>query len=464
MKNIRLSKRSIIIILITLGNFIIPSIILAQGPDTPAPDFFIEAEVNNPAPYLGQQIIYTLNRYQAIAFSRPPYYEDHPFIGVWHTFLIQRPPYMTTIAGREYRVHQTHIALFPTRPGPITLDPARLVIPSDGPEADIILESRPISLMVRPLPSDSPPTFRGAVGQFEIEARLSALEGKVDQAMSLIVEVTGAGNIETLVEPILPVLPKWRLLESEVTTDIPLSKEVVKGTRQFIWAVVPKEAGEQQIPPIDFSYYDPQDNAYHTIHTGSILAVILPAETGPAASGPPIKQEIIRLGGDIRHIKPAPASLDIPSLSSQAYLTGYLICSILPLLIIAAAWGWQRRRHYWLADTPEARRRRAAYKAKRMLALAQHPHIDPMVLIRQTLLEYLADKLDRPIAGLTSNQLIDLLKAARLDPDLIRRTQTLLGQVESSRFAPVAIDQVSTQALLASAHSLIIDLENSFHA
>jgi hypothetical protein len=465
MKSFCLIKIVVGITIIILASFVRPALALAQTPDRPAPDFFIEAEINNPTPFLGQQIIYTLSRYQAVDFPKPPYYEDHPFVGFWHTFLIQRPPYTTTIDGREYRVHQTHIALFPTRPGALMIDPARLVIPRNRPERDTILESHAIPLYVQPLPGAPPPTFKGAVGQFEISARLNASEGKVDQVMSLIVEIKGAGNLETLVGPSLPDLPDWRSRETEITTDVPLLKDVVKGSRQFIWSVVPGKAGEQEIPPIDFSYFNPQDNTYHTIRTEPILVTILHDETKPStpvSASPPIKQAVKLLGEDIRHIKPAPTGLNTGSIADQTYGLIYLICSILPLLAMGGVWGWRRRRQHWLAATPQARRRQAIYKAKRLLASAQQPHADFMMLIRQTLLGYLADKLDQPTTGLTSDRLADLLEAAKLDPGLIGRIQTLLGQVESSRFAPVTGDQTLTRSLLADTQALIEDLEQFF--
>jgi len=457
MESSRLIKTTIIIIAVSLGTFLVPLTGFAQR--SGAPDFFIEAEIDNPSPYLGQQITYTLSRYQAVDFPNPPYYEDHPFIGFWHTFLIQRPPFTTIIDGREYRVHQTHIALFPTRPGTTVLDPARLVIPSDGPEADLVLESLPIRVIVRSLPDDPPPNFKGAVGQFEILARLNETQGKMNQLMSLTVEIRGAGNIETLIEPTLPNLPNWRLLESEVKTDVPLSREVVQGSRQFIWTVTPRKAGQQEIPPISFSYYDPQDQAYHTISSEPIPVTILPDESEPPRpidSSPVFKQEVQRLGGDIRHIKPAPAELHLGNIAID--LIGYLSCAIIPLLAMGGAWFWQRRRH----RSPEARRRQAGQTAKKMLS-ARHPHADSVVIVRRILLNYLSERLERSVTGLTLEQLDGLLQEIKVAPGLIERVRELLVQLEIDRFAPPgAAGPASSQSLRQSAYRLIEDLEDEF--
>lgn len=435
-----------------------------EGDQARPPDFFIEAEVNNTTPYLGQQIIYVVSRYQATEFPNRPYYEDHPFTGFWNTPLIQRPIFTTTRDGQEYRVHQTHIALFATRPGAIRLDPARLVIPGNGREADTILESQAIELQIKPLPANAPPDFKGAVGQFDISARLSGAEGQVNQALTLILEIKGTGNIETLVEPGPPDLPNWRLLDSEMTTEIPLSKEVVKGSRQFIWTLVPGRAGDQQIPPIAFSYFDPETERYQTISTGPIPITIQPnpASAFSPNTSPPLKQEVKRLSGDIRHIKAVPARLNRIRLTAVSYFLFYLVGAVLPLLAIGAAWAWRQWRRYRFADTPQARRRRAYRQAKTLLAGARRSAGDPFVIARRALLDYLSDKLDQSLNGLTSDQLTDRLKRAGLDPKLIEAVDTLLAQAEAGRFAPSPEARLASQTLLARTQRLIEDLEAFF--
>ena len=155
-----IGKSLLITVLALLPYAWLGSIILAQ---TPTPDFFIEAEVDNTSPYVGQQLTYLLKRYQAVDFPNSPYYEDQQINGFWSIPLIQRPPYTETIAGRVYQVRPTHMAFFPTKPGPLMIPPIRLVIPQDGPEADLILESEAFQIEARSLPEGAPPDIRGIV-------------------------------------------------------------------------------------------------------------------------------------------------------------------------------------------------------------------------------------------------------------------------------------------------------------
>ncbi|MCB0166163.1 MAG: BatD family protein, partial [Anaerolineae bacterium] len=319
----------------------------AQTPEMVAPDFFINAEVENANPYLGQQVTYVIRRYQAINFPNPPHYEEHPFTGFWHSPLIQRPTYTTTISGREYRVQSTYLALFPTLVGSLTIEPARLIIPGDGPEADTILESQSIDIQVRPLPPDRPPHYTGAVGQFEISAWFSPEVGQIDQPMNLIVELKGTGNIEGLTEPILPDLEHWvvGLFGSRIETNVPLSKDFIKGSRRFAWMVIPRQAGEQFFPAIRFSYFDPETARFESIRTEPLPVTILSTETGSTFRSPaPIpQQEILRRGTDIRHIKPVPDSLSSRPISiGPTFWAGVII----PIMAVGGVglWHWTHLR------------------------------------------------------------------------------------------------------------------------
>ena len=456
--------RVVFIAVFSTISFAYTALIQAQTPDAAAPDFFIEAEIDNPTPYLGQQVTYMLRRYQAVEFPNRPYYEDRPFAGFWDTPLIQRPSYTTTLKGREYLVHPTYLALFPALSGLLTIEPARLIIPADGPEQDTILESGAIQVEVQSLPPGAPMDFNGAVGQFEISAKLDSSEGQVDQPLTLIVEVKGSGNIAALNSPTIPVLQNWRLLGQNKTPEpeLVLSKEKAQGKRRFEWQVVSDEPGQQFYPAISFSYFDPETDSYQTIRTDPINVVINPLEgAAPARPNPPVvlQQKVRRLSSDIRHIKPVPASLEVDRQASSAQLLGWS-CVTLPFLAIAGAWFWQRQQTERRSDTPPARRRRARQQAKK--ALARQPAADTYGLIREVLLDYLSAKLGQPVAGLTSDRLAALLNSTQIDPQLIDRVQILLDRADAGRFAPLAGEETSPRSLLAGARVLIDDLEEAF--
>lgn len=441
-------------------------------PDTTAPDtledqnFFIEAEVDNPTPYLGEQIIYTFRLYQAVNFLRQPDYEPPDFTDFWSSEILSQPHYNTEANGRQYLVSEIRTALFPANLGSLIIEPSTLIIPGAVFNPDIQLETNPVEVEVRPLPEGAPEDFSGVVGQYDIKASLSESEAKVNEPVTLLVEIEGTGNIQTLTEPSLPELPGWRIFESQATTTIETDEDVVRGLRRYERLVVPGQPGEQTFPAISFSYYDPDAKAYQTISSDPIPITILPDESAQAL--PPIievgedgKVSVERISADIRHIKPVPTALSTAeSLSSIVWL--FYGCGwLLPVLIVGGVQIWQRKQRRLRQDVAYARDVRAQRVALNILAEAQQQDAtNDANAAGRALLGYLSDKLNTPTAGLTTNDLINLLNESRLDATLIDRTQTLLHQIDIGRFAPITAGRAGT--IIADTQQLINDLEKSF--
>ena len=426
---------------------------------------FVEAEVDDAAPYLGQQITYVFRFYQAIdaripTFGRPDY-QPPPFTNFWGQIILSQPHYSTIINGQEYLVTEVHTALFPANPGPLTIAPTKLVVPGDLFNPDTVLETEPVMIEVQSLPEGAPPDFSGAVGQFEIRSALSAAEGQANEPLTLIVEIEGAGNIEVLTEPSLPELANWRIFDSQTSTTVEVREDVVYGTRRFERLIVPSQPGKTTFPSISFSYYDPQTDEYRTLKTDPIPITIQASEAespSVVVSGPD-KQPIEIVSGDIRHIKPVPTSLENAGgslLNRPLYWAFWLF----PVLIVGGVWIWQDRRQRLLMDVAYARRQRARRVAQKTLAGADQAGVDGYAAAHRALLGYLSDQLNRPTVGLTTDDLISLLYRHKLNPTLVKRIQTTLSQIETGRFAP--IEETAVQSLIARTEKLINDLEKSF--
>ena len=434
-----------------------------DAPNTQAgQDFFVEAQIDNPKPYLGQQITYTFKLYQAATFIGQPDYQPPAFTNFWSQTIVAQPTYNTTAWSRDYLVTEIRTALFPANLGSVTIAPAKIVIPN-FPYQDIVLETEPITIDVQSLPDGAPADFKGAVGQFEISADVSTNEDVVNEPITLIVEIKGAGNIEALVEPPLPKLPNWRIFESQAQSTVEVQGDTVYGTRRFERLIVPGQPGDYAIPEISFSYYDIKVGQYRTISTQPIPVIVRPGEgedlPPPMVAAGPEKQQVSLLAGDIRHIKPVPASLNSEEsslLNQPLYWSGW----ILPVLVVGGVWLWQNRRQHLLVNTAYARSQRARRAAQKILAEAQRSGADSYAAAQRALLGYLSDKLNRPTTGLTTDHLIALLNTTQLNPALIERTQAILDQIDVGRFAPGG--DAAVGSFIAETYKLINDLEKSF--
>ncbi len=429
-------------------------------------DFFVEAEISNQSPYLSEQLIYTFRIYQAIQFPPgQPDYQPPPFTDFWTSEIVEQPHYNTETAGRNYLVTEVNTVLFPANLGSLTIDPAGLVIPGGLLSPDIRLESKPITVDIRPLPENAPGNFSGAVGEFDIRASLSDVETKANEPVTLFIEIEGTGNVETLTEPELPDLANWRFFESQISTETHTDDGILSGIRTFERLVVPGRAGELEFPPIDFTYYNPHNEEYQTISTDPIPLTVIPDDSLPVSISIAAPDTDSGLSGepvilDVQHIKAVPVSLSTTSGVSMGGWLFYISCWILPLFAVGLVYLFHSRQQRLKQDTAYARDQRAKRRAMKTLDNAkQSPTINEAGAAGKALLGYLADKLNTPVAGLTTTDLVKLLQSTQLSEDLVNRVNNLLLQIDVGRYAPLSA--ASDASISDETKQLINDLEKS---
>ena len=191
----------------------------------PEPKLFLRAEATPKEPYVGQQVLYSLLLFTQADIGAVSPDKMPDFEGLWSVDIEQpvRPKsVMTEVQGERYgRVVLLQKALFPLRPGELKLDPveARLVakIPDyswmgivGSIDKEYSLSSNAITLDVRPIP-DPPPEFKGAVGDFSLDAELEPNEIAVGEAATLKLTLSGRGHVEGLTEPGMPELEGLRI-------------------------------------------------------------------------------------------------------------------------------------------------------------------------------------------------------------------------------------------------------------
>jgi hypothetical protein len=427
-------------------------------------DLFVEAEVDNPSPYVGQQVVFTFRFYNAINLCGQPSYEAPTFTGFWSEGESDQAEYRIQSAGRIYEVTELRTILFPTAAGPVTIDPARLTTTGGFFSRGQSLATKPVELKVQPLPSGAPDAFDGAVGQFALEATVDSTKVQVNEPLTWRVTLSGRGNVTAAPDPAWPEMPGWRDFESEATVHTETQEGQVVGSRSYERLLVPSVAGESTIPALEYAYFDPEAGQYYVAHTEPILVSIAPG-TAPANSDPlpmsdTVKETVEQRADDIRHLKAVPSELgtsDAPVTRSGLYWAAWAF----PLFGAAGYFVWQRRQRYWDNNLGLARSSKARRKAKKALARAHRQKDDVYGTAGQILTLYLADKLDRPVTGLTHQALAEVLTQAEVGRDLIERIQVILTTSELGRFAPGADDPDHADSLLKEVGILIDALEKA---
>lgn len=404
-------------------------------------DYFIEAEVNNPAPFQGEEIVYTFRFYQAGSLFDQPDYTAPSFTGFWSKELSdQQTNYATEAAGRPYRVTELQTVLVPTVTGEVTIDPAQLSIPGDFFSSGVELQTQPLTVNVQALPPDAPESFRGAVGQFDVSATTDVTQTEVNDTLTMTVNITGAGNLETMPDPLWTEGPEWRSFDSKATVNAQVVDGRLQGTRTYERVLLPTEGGDLLLPAIEFSYFNPQTGAYETKSTEpitiNVIGTAAAAPAAPLAPGTTVPQNTTAAPARsaLRSIK-ASAELNSTAGAPLTEKSAYWLLWAVPLILLVGHFGWKRYQQRQM-DTADLRRSKgAAGKAQKALNEAQKQGQNQEAA-GPILIAYLEEKFNQPVAGLSHTQLAALLAEKGVDGDQIKRVQNILMLSEMGRYAP----------------------------
>ena len=146
---------------------------------------------------------------------------------------------------------------------------------------------------VKPLPEEGRPEyFRGAVGDFIVRAGARPTDVAVGDPITVTLLVGSTDGDQSALETLRP--PPMAEM-TEITEDFripkgPIAGEVEDTIKVFSQTLRPRSDEITEIPPIPFSFFDPDRGEYQTVWTQAIPIQVSPAETLAAT-------DIVRSGG-----------------------------------------------------------------------------------------------------------------------------------------------------------------------
>ena len=355
--------------------------------------------------------------------------------------------------------------LIPQKAGTLTIEPAEIVclvnvrtqrartgsIFDDFFENDYVTQRQRVStpalnVKVTALPGGAPAGFSGAVGEFGVSAKLSKDALKTHDAASLIVTVTGKGNVSLVEAPKLDFPPDFEVYDVKATSAT--DKSGTNGSKTFEYPFIPRSPGDFVLSPVRFSYYDVKNHRYATALTDSLRLTV---ERGAAGAAQPAqdgagtltvdRKGVKNLGEDIRFIKTK------TSLSEDKGFfvgkPGYWILAALLLLAAAAVWLSLRKLAARRADVAGSRNRKATREALKRLKLAgdflgKNLYTAFYEELHRALVGFVADKLTMDVADQSKENIAAALSARGVAPDTVTAFTDLLDACEYARYAPDA--------------------------
>ena len=139
---------------------------------------------------------------------------------------------------------------------------------------DMTIGSAPSELKVLPLPTEGQPkNFSGAVGDFQVSSDISSAHIAAGDPLTLRLHVSGTGNFDRVDSTMLDHLEHWKTYPAK-SSFTPSDTVGYKGEKVFEQPLIAAQPGEQSIPGLEFSYFNPNTRRYERAQTSPIQVTI----------------------------------------------------------------------------------------------------------------------------------------------------------------------------------------------
>ena len=291
-----------------------------------------------------------------------------------------------------------------------------------GRTENLYAYGEPVEVEVLPIPVEArPPDYYGAVGRFDVTARLDRQRVRVGNSLKLILTIAGRGNTEFLRVPELDDLKGFHLLGATVQRD---AEQVV-----VTYDLSPLSAELEWVPSVSWNYFDtsPGAEGFVVFETQELPVDVVPlaeAEALPLLPGE--ESGAVTPGVDDIFDMKASASGDVGARSRAPGLAMKALWVALPWLLSGLAMGWLGHRRRSLADVAGRRARGAERRFRQALAAGAE--------LNDAFVDYLADRLDVASAAVIGPDLVDRLRTAGVDADLAAEVQASVEAGVAARY------------------------------
>lgn len=454
---------------------------------------FVELVPDKKEVFLGEQLVLTFKFYRSQAKVAniqyvPP--ETKYFI---EEELAKQRNYRKQLKERVYDVIELKTALFPVRTGKLVISPAKircdLLIkqgrqkrrrPSvfedffndsffDDPffssylRKPLEISSEPVEIQVKPHPVfNKPEDFKGAVGNFNLQVTAEPVTLKAGEPITLRMVVNGCGNIKSIAMPEVAELDTFKSYEPESKISSVPKGNKIYGQKVFEKVLVPKQAGVQTIPPVSFSFFNPEKVEYKSITSEPIeikVAELPPEEkqalprivestlpeTGPA------KKTIELYSRDINFIKEELA--DFKEKGDFLYNnSSFWLINIFPSFFLVLLWGYKKREERFKTDVGYARLKVANKVFTKKLkeakkTLRRNKAQEFYEIINKAMQEYLGNKLNIPSGGITSNVALEQLDGKQIPTVVKEEVKSLFEACDMAKFSASSFSQEDMKQL-----------------
>ncbi len=451
-------------------------------------EIYAVVSVNKSNVYQGEAIIASVkfySKYDISDYSEPKMPKFEGFIA--EDINIGNPTFkQEVINGQPYKtVLFKRTVLLPQVTGEITIDPFEWEIVYNvrvkrksysifddffGSYQSVkkVVRSTPIKINVKPLPTGKPANYSGAVGKFSFNTSINNNHIKENDAITLKVTITGNGNLKFINPPKINLPRDFEIYDPKVSIDTKPSTNGITGTKTFEYLMIPRHAGEYNIPQFTFTYFDVSSKQYKILSSNEYKIIVDKGDEQQDAvivSGLS-KEDVKFFGKDIRYIKTDNIKLNPIGMFIFGTTNFYLFYIIGFLLFIAVVIIWKNKIKQ-NANLQRVKNKRANKLAKKRLKTAQqnlksNNKDEFYEEIVKAIWGYLSDKLSIPLSRLSKDSALEALGKQNLDEEILKNLTDLIDNCEFARFAP-PVEGYQMEESYKKAMIIISKLENNLN-
>jgi len=424
--------------------------------DGEAKDIFVERELSKTSVYEGEQIVSKIRLHARVRIleagmnpATAPEFKRVPVEG--------EKQYQKVINGEMYLIYEVTEILTAQKAGSYKLPPFQFQVkvrqaPKPGQRRGRSIDeffndpffggggravvknvrSAETAIEVKPLPTDGrPPQFAGLVGQFQLQASLSAPAGKVGDTVTMTAVLSGAGNLDGI--PDLKFDPganfKTYPDKPERVSSVDAEQgQIGKITWKF--ALVPLQAGNVTLPAVQVPVFDPVAGRYNVLSVqlpellvvGGAEAPASAAQKATAGTEAATQSAVKSIGEDLlpwHDLKSRSAGI----ISRGQVSFGKWLAIVLSLAAVSS-WGFA---FYKRQDRSSERR---ASSAAKNFALSRASRGD-LAAFRN----FLGDKLNLHGGALTGAEVVTALQTRNIDAALVQQVMQSFKNLEASQYS-----------------------------
>ena len=416
--------------------------------------YFVEATVDNMAPYRGEQVVLTYTLYTRVDVTG--FDEKMPrYKGFWVEELFSPTKLqLRKVQKNGFQYHAATIkksALFPTKSGKISIEPMIATIGvRDGkrnsfsvfgsPSKQHVISTETIILNVKPLPKTKNGIASAMVGKWNIKSSIDRMNVFQDEAITIKVHLTGNGNLKSA--DILPYkFPKnFEVFEPKVTVKSSKSQSEIGGEKIIEYVVIPRSIGKIILPPFKIKFFDKMTKEWNTKQSKPIKLSIAKNKKSSSETVGLSKEEVQLVGKDIRFMDESSPNWQKTNSGLFDKNTFVLVALAFILFFLPSA---VNIRQSHLNNTIRDRQSRKALK--KSMAVIVHSSDSPLTIygsIHQAIILYINNKTGRKSAEYSVGDIVSIFERHQLSSTLTDSLKKIMERGEAVRYSPISASDI----------------------